>query len=542
MKKTLKIFLTIACMAPVAGACVNLDETVYSDVTEANFDYGNNIGTAMGMVYKDLKVIADYTKNFSLQECSADIIVMPGNASGWVNGGEYRRVHQHVWTSEEPQLEAFWNEFYGGPIKCNTALDLLNSDRLEASREDIDYARYEVRAVRAFYYWYLMDMFGDVPLVTSTSEDEALPAKTSREDICGWLEGELTEIIPHLTKETGNTQYGRMNQWAARALLATIYLNWEVYTGTPRWEDCITQCDYIIKSRKYDLERNYKDVFKAYGMETSPEIIFTIPYQYEYNAWGNRLHCASWHSVCKDVFSLTDGPYGEGSIAAVPQFIDTYDEDDTRLEDTWLMGEMWLPNGQPALIQTGNNKGKQLVFKKEMKDGLLVEEGEGYRMWKFEVAKGSYAQSDTDYPLFRYADVLMMKAESLLRLGRSGAGELVTQVRERAFRDTDPSKATVTDQQLQEDTCYEYGYVENYVIVDRGDQSPVKFGRMYDELGWEFAWECHRRRDAIRFGTFTTKSWLSHKPNGDYRIVFPLPEKKVAANPNLEQNPDYLKD
>ena len=539
MKKTIKIIPTIICMTLMTGACTDLDETVYSDVTEANFDYGTNIGTAMGMVYKDLKVIADYTKNFSLQEASTDAIVMPANASGWYNGGEYNRAHHHTWTSMEPQLEAFWNEFVSGVVKCNTALDLLNSGRLEASKEDIEYAKYEVRAVRAFYYWYLTDLFGDFPLVTTTAE-QSLPEKTPRADICSWIEGELIEIIPHLTEESGINQYGRMNQWAARTLLATLYLNWEVYTGTPRWEDCITQCDEVIISRKYDLEANYKDAFKAYGMETSPEIIFTIPYDNATHSWGNRLHCASWHNLCQKVFSLTDGPYGEGCIAAVPQFIDTYDEDDTRLKDTWLMGKMYLPDGSPALIETGANKGKQLEFTKEMKDGDLVGEGEGYRMWKFEVAKGSYAQSDTDYPLFRYADVLMMKAEALLRLGRSGAGALVTQVRQRAFRDTDPSKATVTDEQLAENSCYRYGYVENYRIVDDGDQTPVKFGRMYDELGWEFVWECHRRRDAIRFGVYTTKSWLSHKPNGDYRIVFPLPEKKLAANPNLKQNPDYV--
>ena len=140
-------------MAPMAGACVDLDETVYSEVTEANFEYGTNIGTAMGMVYKDLKVIADYTKNFCLQEASADAIVMPANSTGWLNQGEYRRLHHHSWTSEEPTIEAFWNEFFGGIVKCNSALDILNSGRLQASRDEVEYAKNEVRAVRAFYYW-----------------------------------------------------------------------------------------------------------------------------------------------------------------------------------------------------------------------------------------------------------------------------------------------------------------------------------------------------------------------------------------------------
>ena len=116
---------------------------------------------------------------------------------------------------------------------------------------------------------------------------------------------------------------------------------------------------------------------------------------------------------------------------------------------------------------------------------------------------------------------------------------MVTQVRQRAFKDN-PELATVTDSQLAGNTCYQYGYVEDYKIVDRGNTDPIQFGRMYDELGWEFAWEMHRRRDAIRFGIYTTKSWLSHKPEGDYRSVFPIPETVLTSNPNLEQNPNYL--
>lgn len=537
MKKTFKIILSILCMAPMAGACTDLDEVVYSEVTEANFEYGTNIGTAMGMVYKDLKVIADYTKNFCLQEASADAIVMPANSTGWLNQGEYRRLHHHSWTSEEPTIEAFWNEFFGGIVKCNSALDILNSGRLQASRDEVEYAKNEVRAVRAFYYWYVTDLFGDVPLIKGS--EQVMPEKTSRAEICEYLEKELLTVIPALTEETGPAQYGRMNRGAARALLATLYLNWEVYTGTPRWEDCIEVCDDVINSRKYELERNYKDAFKASGMETSPEIIFTIPYDYATNAWGMRLHVASLHSECAKVYDIIEGPWGSGCISGVPQFIDTYDADDGRLKDTWAMGPQILPNGQTAKC-VYDRKGQDLEFVNEMPDGDYVAENEGYRMHKFEIEAGAHQNSSTDYPLFRYADILMMKAEALLRSGQGGAGALVTQVRERAFRDSDPSKATVTDVQLQENSSYKYGSVKNYIYTADGDQTPVKFGRMYDELGWEFAWECHRRRDAIRFGVYTTKNWLSHTPNGDYRIVFPLPEDQISANPNLEQNPNYV--
>jgi hypothetical protein len=163
---------------------------------------------------------------------------------------------------------------------------------------------------------------------------------------------------------------------------------------------------------------------------------------------------------------------------------------------------------------------------------------EGYRMFKYEVPQGSTSNCPTDIPIFRYAEILLMKAECLLRTGAPGAGELVTEVRRRAFKNN-PEKATVTDEQLKGNTVYQYGYVEDYKIVDPGDQTPVTFGRMLDELGWEFAWEMHTRRDLIRFGVYTKKSWLSHKPQGDYRTVFPIPEVVLTSNPNLIQNPNY---
>jgi hypothetical protein len=147
---------------------------------------------------------------------------------------------------------------------------------------------------------------------------------------------------------------------------------------------------------------------------------------------------------------------------------------------------------------------------------------------------------DADYPIFRYAEILLMKAECLLRTGKSGAGALVTQVRERAFKDN-LSDAIVEDNDLLANTSYKYGYVEDYNIVDNGNSDVIQYGRMYDELGWEFAWESHRRRDMIRFGVYTTKSWLSHKPNGDFRTVFPIPQSIITSNPYLVQNPDYAK-
>src|SRR5690606_14510496 len=140
--------------------------------------------------------------------------------------------------------------------------------------------------------------------------------------------------------------------------------------------------------------------------------------------------------------------------------------------------------------------------------------------------------------LFRYADVLMMKAESLLRTGQANeAAEIVTQVRVRNFRDN-PEKAEVTGDELMEGSSYDYGLRNHLTSTEEGGED-IQYGRFLDELGWEFCQEGRRRSDLIRFGVFTEKSWLSHSPNGDYRTLFPLPRPEVEKNANLTQNPGY---
>lgn len=132
----------------------------------------------------------------------------------------------------------------------------------------------------------------------------------------------------------------------------------------------------------------------------------------------------------------------------------------------------------------------------------------------------------------------MMKAEALLRTNQPGdAAQLVTQVRMRSFED--PNDATITGSELQMDSEYKYGYVEDYQIVDPGNQDPIQYGRFLDELGKEFVLEAHRRRDMIRFGIYTKKSWLSKQASEDYRTVFPIPQAVINTNPNIEQNPNY---
>ena len=541
MNTYIKILLGTCCSFSILSCSNNLDETVYSKVTEQTYNYTvDDFTPSIASVYSYLRSQSDHWGYFCAQEVSADAIVMPPNASGWDDGGAYRRMHYQTWNSEQDHVKNIWSWFYQGALLCNKIIEQIETGVIPTpSDTEKTQGLAELRAMRAYYYWQICDNFGDAPLVTTTAMD--LPAKNTRREIFDFVENELIEVIPDLSEEVGGNYYGRMTKWAAKALLANLYLNAQVYVNEARWNDCITQCDDIINSGKFTLAENYKDPFRTQGVESCKEIIFTIPYDENF-ATGNSIFMFSWHGELKKKYNTIDTPWGCGSAMGVTQFIDTYNEKDSRLADTWLMGQQLAADGTP-LYGTYDKMGEHYelreVFDAYIPSGNYTSELEGYRMNKFEVAENSYSSSNTDIPVFRYAEIMMMKAECLLRTGKSGAGTLVTQVRQRAFKDN-PELATVTDSQLAGNTCYQYGYVEDYKIVDRGNTDPVQFGRMYDELGWEFAWEMHRRRDAIRFGIYTTKSWLSHKPEGDYRSVFPIPETVLTSNPNLEQNPNYL--
>lgn len=536
MKTYIKLFAGAIVICQFFSCSNDLTENVFSSVTEQSYKYtSKDFYPVVTSVYPPLRGYLNISHLFITQEVTADAIVMPPNPSGWDDGGKYRRIHYHQWNSEQEHFWNIWNSFYQGALLCNNVIEQIENDVVPApSPAEKEQGLAEVRTMRAYYYWMICDNFGDAPLVTAKTQE--LPAKTPRSEIFNFIVSELQEVIPKLNEEQGGNLYGRINKWAGKALLANIYLNAEIYTGQAKWIECITQCDDIINSGKCALSPEFKDPFRARGVESSKEVLFTIPFDREF-AGGNTLYFFACHAALKDKFQSEAAPWGAGSAKGITQFIDTYDPDDKRLPDSWLMGPQYAANGD-MLYGIYDQAGQPFVFTKDLPNGNYTGEMEGYMMNKYEVEPGSNSNLGTDYPIFRYAQVLLMKAECLLRTNQPGAGTLVTQVRTRAFQDN-PAKATVTDEQLKGNTAYQYGYVDNYVIIDPGDQSPVQFGRMLDELGWEFAWEMQRRRDIIRFGVFSKKSWLSHKPQDDYRTVFPIPEQALTANPKLEQNPNY---
>ncbi len=517
-------------------SCNDLTETVYTDITEDSYVYSeDDISAVIGPVYSTMRDFFSYRGFQGLQETTTDQLVMPANASGWDDGGIYKKLHLHTWTSEAVQIKNIWHSLYKGAIHANRIIEQIENGTIPFSSEETKKTYLaEITVARAFYYWLIIDNFGDVPFVTTTAQE--LPAKTDRAAIYSAIVTDINNVMGDLNSENSTSIYGRFNKWGAKTLLANLYLNAKVYTGTAAWDNCLAECNDIIASGKYSLETNYADCF-ASDNESSAETIFAMPSD-EINGSGMHINY-TLHAASKAKYNLRTTPYGAGCGKAVSQFIDTYDPEDSRIDDTWEHGLQYDDDGVTPLLCTYDRAGEQLNYTKDLPNGLYTAEDEGYRIIKFKPEMGAAYNMNNDLPFFRYAQVLMMKAECLLRKGDAGAAAtIVTEVRKRAFKEN-IEKAAVTGEQLTADSKYQYGYVENYVITNPGDQATVEYGGFYDELGYEFACEWMRRRDMIRFGTYTTKSWLSHTPQGSYTSVLPIPQSVLDANPNLEQNPDY---
>jgi len=471
-------------------------------------------------------------------EISADETVIPERPNGWVDGGIYQRMHLHIWTPDEDNCFQIWTNAYQGVTNCNRLLYQLNADLIPVDTGKAQLVA-ELKVLRASFYYALCDFFGNVPIDTSFNIPANFqPTQSTRAQVYAFIISELTANVPLLNPANDATTYGRFNKWAGYALLAKMYLNAGVYTGTTDWADCITACNQVINSGLYSLEAVQSNVFST-NNSGSKEIVFAIPFDQIYTADNSTawtLHMETLEPENQATYNFQNSPWG--GICAIPQFINTFDPADSRLTNNWIQGPQLTSSGAPLIGQLGAYRGQPLTYINALPGVDSSEEIHGFRLGKYEVAQDELVGMSNDFPLLRYADVLMMKAEASLRSGDANtAATLVTQVRLRNFA-SNPAKATVTAAQLSQPTVYSYG-LRNHLTNSTDVVSDIPYGRMLDELGWEFAQEGRRRQDLIRFGVFTTKSWLSHSPNGAYRALLPLPTTAIQTNSNLKQNTGY---
>ncbi len=515
--------------------CFNLDETVFSEVTENSFIPTNkDVAALMASAYSPLNYIYNWQGYFDLQEEPADVIITPTRPNGWDDGGTYRRMHLHTWTPESWQPRNTYLTAYSGINSANRVKDQIESDQLPVGdKKDAIIA--ELRAIRALWYSILLDSHGNVPIVTQFTDE--IPKQSKRQEVYDFIVKELNDVLPDLSEENNSVTYGRMNKWAAYMTLARVYLNAEVYTGTAQWQNALNCVNEVINSGIFSLSSDYSDNFTPEADFNNKEFIFAVPYDSKYSAFGQ--HHKWYPSIAKEHFG-NKSDYFWGGSCANPQFINSYEPGDKRLEKSWLIGPQYRADDPNVLVWTCLNYLPSLTCMKDGKDYTSIDYG--YRVMKF----GYNYDSNTggwsnDFAYYRYAETLMIKAECLLRLNQneSEAANLISQIRSRAFDDA--SLANVTVEDLKKDTRIKYGTLNwDNEIDNPGDQSPVILGGLYDEWGIEFVCEAQRRTQMIRFGTYSTKSWFNHEAVKDgHTALFPIPLAELQANENLKQNPGY---
>jgi starch-binding outer membrane protein, SusD/RagB family len=475
--------------------CTDLKEKPISEATPEQFFVNN--ASVEGVAIPAYSSLHKYIWNYwNINEVTTDEI-----QSRWHEEGYYIRLNSHNFNTGDPFFYDLWTDCFEGVKNCDDALELL-----QYASKNVTIApqlRAEVRTLRAFYYYLLLDTFGNVPLL---SKFEKYPNQLSRKQLFEYCEKELKESLPALPKVA---PVGKVTSGVALSILNKLYLNAEIYTGTARWEDCISTANEIINSNVYQLENNYYDNFKLENSDCK-EAIFTIQFSRKIDlGWPNmNFYMRSLHYN-----QMSASPWN--GFCTIAEVYDTFDSTDTRRDALWE-GPQFLPLRWPKAQTEGiaikDRPGNQLVFTKSV--NLTGQtEFEGIRVVKYEPDPLAPAgQGENDYLIFRFSDILLSKAESLFRLGRANeALESINLIRKRAFNDQNHSLKSLTLKDI------------------------------YDERTRELYWEGHRRQDMIRFDTF----WDKYTNKNDTRsqkkrtIIFPIPLDAMVQNPNLKQNPFY---
>ncbi|PWJ42489.1 RagB/SusD family nutrient uptake outer membrane protein [Sediminitomix flava] len=488
-----KIYLLFLLNIAFATSCTDLSEDIYDAIPVEKFPENDKQAALISVpVYSPMKDLLDWGGWWFSQELPGDDVVCPTRLTDWDDGGKWRVLHTHEWTNETEAVTGMWGKFYEGIVEANQIIESLASAEQNSTTLQVIS---EVKTMRAFYYYLLIDNYGDVPYVTSFADADPEPMKNTRAEVYTSLVQDLEEAVLYLKNENIKTLATKQ---MANSLLAKLYLNAEVYSGQAEWAKAEAKCDSIIASGFYSLEANALAPFVT-NNEKSSENIFTIPFDRD-NLKGFNLHMRTLHYNHNETFDLTVGTWN--GFAVTEDHFNSFSDDDARKEG-FLYGPQFSSSGA-ALIDgtTGTPVVINPVIPALVMDASYTSEEirmSGARVAKFEIASGANDNLSNDFPVFRYADVLLMKAEAMIRQGKNG-DEYVNMVRERAG--VDAWTNTSLDQLLE-------------------------------ERSRELYWEGHRRQDLIRFGKFGDSWWEKAASSAD-RETYPIPLWATQGNPNLE--------
>lgn len=525
MKITRNLLLGSALLVTV-GACTDVTVEPKSTVTSANiFSEPTSYKQFLAKIYGNLSLSgqsgpagnADITSNdegfsqyirlwWQMNELPTDEAVI-----AW-NDGPLQELNTQIWGSSNSFLGQMYYRIFFQVSMANEFLRETSDAKL-ASRGQTSLAatvktyRAEARFLRALAYWHGIDLFGDIPMVTENDAiGKTAPAQAKRADIYAYIVSELNAIRSDLPA-MGAGEYGRADQGALAMLLAHVYLNAQVYSGTAQYANALAEASKVIAG-PYRLDANFRRIFSA-DNNTSPEMIFPIPEDgkktQNYGSTTFLTHASVGGSMNASAYGLDGGWWG---LRIKPEVRTLFPNGGGPTSADKRSAHFWA-DGQSAAIANLTDFSNGIAAPKFTNVTSTGQPG----------SDAGFA--DTDFPMFRLADAYLIYAEAVARGAggtRAQALDYINQLRDRAYGNT---SGRITDTQLTTD----------FVL---------------DERGRELLWEGTRRTDLIRYGKFTTAgvwSWKGNVAAGKtteaFRNVYPLPASEIIANPKLKQNTGY---
>jgi len=496
-------------LSALAG-CTDLTETPLDALTPANaFKNDAEILAGAASVYAQLRQ-TDWAY-YNLAEITTDEQVVPTRGSDWFDNGRWIEIYKQTWSANSgsalDDMNGLWNNMFAGVAKANLMIDVV--EKSSSATKNANLA--ELKVLRAWFYYILMDYFGGVPIVTTTEVKPA--ARNTRAEVFAFIETELKASLPNLPDRPA--AFGRVNKHVANAILANMYLNAPVFQGTvtaaglqrapERLADAITYADAVINSGVYSLATNWQSNFNA-DNENSPELIFFVNNTSNPPGLGTSLPQRPLHYA---QFGVGGGPWN--GFATIAETYRKYDPADQR-RNIWLVGQQKsFVTGQNVNDRSGN----PLVFTETINDITNATEGEGPRINKFPpfISAPDGNSHPHKFPYFRLTEMYMIKAEALIKQGNVAGGmAIINQLRARVFNPPKPLSTTLSQ--------------------------TAALDVVRNERLFEFAGEAKRRQDLIRLGGYLDARQFKAASAG-YRVLMPIPIVQIQNNPLLTQNAGY---
>lgn len=506
MKKTLYTILGLLSLC----ACTNLDEEIYSQISKENFfTTEEQFVKYSSRAYSSLQHWGTEKSLWTFVIQNTNEVCVPVNPNGgWWDDGRYNEVHVHSISSSNRLLEMAWEYCFNGITACNDVLDMFDSIEKDFDAKNSVIA--EVKVLRAYYYLCAIDGWGSVPFSISKKE-KGYPEKKDRQFVFSFIEKEIKDNIDFLQENPTPEYYGRVTRGVADAILAKLYLNAEKWIGKPMWAEAEAACYDIVSKGYYRLAEHYKDNFSVYN-ENCPEQILAIPFSTVYTTSDHNAFLIYMSTLPADLcrpFGINadawDGLCGE------PDFLNSYDPADTRKKDTWLYGQMFDKDGNALEVSPG----VPYIIEPDMPESVYGKDARRTALQGARIGKWTY-QSDgrltggqvgmeNDFFLIRYADVVLMYVEALVRQGRQAEAAEVEDFRKIRTR---AGLVPMTASELTLDN-------------------------LYWERAHELAIEGWQRQDMIRFDKYL-EAWWAKPAKTEKDLLLPIPKSAAAANPNLK--------